>query len=194
MPTQNAVIIEGPRKAWFVRDRSIPTIRPGYMLVRVTAVALNPTDRKHVDFLATPNALLGVDYAGVVEETGTRYSKNWETGDRVYGFVHGGDATQLENGAFAEHIVVKADLQLRMPPEMSFEVAATAGLGIVTVGQGLFQAMKLNLPSSPAREATPILIYGGSSGWYPLVSQKSVERLTQMYTATGTLGIQFARL
>ena len=173
MSTQKAVIIQGPRKASFVTDRDIPKLRPSYMLVRVAAVALNPTDWKHVDFLATENALLGVDYAGTVEETGTGYSKQWEKGDRVYGFVHGGDSTQLENGAFAEHIVVKADIQLRVPPEMSFEAAATAGLGIITVGQGLFQAMKLNLPSSPANEAKPILIYGGSSGLYLPIFHKT---------------------
>jgi len=44
-----------------------------------------------------------------------------------------------------------------------------------TVGQALYQSLKLPLPTQPAECALPLLIYGGS-------------------TATGTLAIQFAEL
>ncbi len=44
-----------------------------------------------------------------------------------------------------------------------------------TVGQALYQSLKLPLPTQPARHPFPLLIYGGS-------------------TATGTLAIQFAKL
>lgn len=156
-------------------DRSIPDLRPGYLLVKVSAVALNPTDWKHIEFAAPPGALIGCDYAGIVEETGTGYDKNWKKGDRICGLCHGGDETQFENGAFAEHIVVKADVQMKIPDQMSDEEAATVGVGFTTVGQGLFQSLKLPLPSQPAKSPETILIYGGS-------------------TATGTLRIQLAKL
>jgi NADPH:quinone reductase-like Zn-dependent oxidoreductase len=58
---------------------------------------------------------------------------------------------------------------------MSFEDAATLGVGVTTVGQALYQSLGLPLPASGARADVPILIYGGSS-------------------ATGTLAIQYARL
>lgn len=58
---------------------------------------------------------------------------------------------------------------------MSFEDASALGVGITTVGQGLYQNLGLALPTTPLKEPSPILIYGGS-------------------TATGPLGIQFAKL
>ena len=52
--------------------------------------------------------------------------------------------------------------------------AATLGVGITTVGQGLYQSLQIPWPGSPAKEPFPLLIYGGS-------------------TATGSLAIQFAK-
>ncbi|KAK5459388.1 hypothetical protein LTS15_003516 [Exophiala xenobiotica] len=171
-----AIVLQGePGKASLVTDRPYPKARPGYVLVDVKAVALNPTDWKHIDYSNTKGCLVGCDYAGVVAETGTAYSKPWKVGDRICGFAHGGDALQPENGAFAERIAVKADIQMHIPENMSFEEAATLGVGVVTCGQGLFQQMGLRLPSDPSTKGEIILIYGGSS-------------------ATGSLGIQFAKL
>lgn len=171
-----AVVMEGePGKASLVSDRPPPQPRPGYVLVDTKAVALNPTDWKHIDKINTKGCLSGCDYAGVVAETGTGYSKPWKVGDRICGFVHGGNELQPEDGAFAERIAVKADVQMRIPNKMSFEDAATLGVGVLSCGQGLFQQMGLHLPSQPSSKGEFVLIYGGSS-------------------ATGTLGIQFVKL
>lgn len=171
-----AIVMGGePGKVSYVTDRPFPKPRPGYVLVDVKAVALNPTDWKHVDAINTKGAVSGCDYAGVVAETGTGYSTPWKVGDRICGFVHGGNKLQLEDGAFAERVAAKADVQMRIPDNMSFEDAATLGVGVITCGQGLFQQMGLNLPTEPSTAGEFVFIYGGSS-------------------ATGTLGIQFAKL
>ena len=179
MATQKAIEIKGPRDAQFVTDRRMPHLRDDYILIKTVAVALNPTDWKHVDFMPTPGALSGCDYAGVVEKVGAKVKKPFKKGDRVCGMCHGANLLQLEDGAFAEYIVAKGDVQMVIAPHMAFEEAATLGVGIATVGQSLYQSLQLPLPSSsaapPAREAFPVLIYGGS-------------------TATGTLAIQFAKL
>lgn len=92
--------------------------------------------------------------------------------------IHAGNGDNIEDGAFAEHIVAKAAIQIKIPDNISFEEASTLGVGITTVGQGLYQSLELPWPSttSTTTENSPaILIYGGS-------------------TATGTLAVQFAKL
>ncbi|RDW72675.1 zinc-binding alcohol dehydrogenase family protein [Aspergillus mulundensis] len=177
MPSQKAIIITSPKQEGLVTDRPIPTLRDDYILIKTVAVALNPTDWKHIAYLAPPGVLVGCDYAGVVEEVGPAVKKQWKKGDRVAGFVHGCNAVQAEDGAFAEYIVAKGDIQMRIPENLGFEEAATLGVGIMTVGQGLYQSLGLGLPGQRKESETsePILIYGGS-------------------TATGTLAIQFAKL
>lgn len=63
-----------------------------YILVRTTAVAVNPTDWKHVDYaedMSCVGTRLGCDYAGVVEKVGSAVTKNLSKGDRVAGFANG---------------------------------------------------------------------------------------------------------
>ena len=176
MSTMKALVMKGDKQASVVSDRPLPQLRPGYIMVKTMAVALNPTDWKHIARLNRAGLLSGCDYAGIVENTGTEYTKSWKVGDRISGFVHGGNSMQPEDGAFAEHIVVKADVQWRLPDHMSFEEGSTLGVGAVTCGQGLFQTLKLDLPIDGVHEKDEyVLIYGGS-------------------TATGALGIQFLKL
>ncbi|KAL5364836.1 chaperonin 10-like protein [Aspergillus floccosus] len=177
MTTQKAVVIQGPRQAAVVTDRPLPALRDGYILVKTVAVALNPTDWKHIDNLSCPGVVVGCDYAGVVHEVGPGVQKTFQKGDRVCGFVHGSNAVQPEDGAFAESIVARGDLQIRIPDHLSFQEAATLGLGVTTAAQGLYQSLGLALPTAPISQPSKriVLVYGGS-------------------TATGTLAIQFAKL
>lgn len=176
IPTMKAVVFRG-KEAHVERDRPAPKLRDDYLLVKTVAVALNPTDWKHVTGgLPAEGGLVGCDFSGVVEEVGSAVTKHWSKGDRICGVAHGGNSLQPEDGAFAEYIVAKGDIQMKIPNKMSFEQAATIGLGATTVGQGLYQqALKLNLPTDPVKQKTYILIYGGSS-------------------ATGALGVQYAKL
>ncbi len=80
-----------------------------------------------------------------------------------------------EDGAFGQIITAKGDVQMKIPDNLSFEEASTLGVGITTVGQALYQSLKLPLPNEPTTEKSYLLIYGGS-------------------TATGSLAIQFAKL
>ena len=85
------------------------------------------------------------------------------------------DPTNHDNGAFASTIIAKGGILVKLSENVSFEEGATLGVGISTVGQGLYQSLGFPLPPATVQEPTSILIYGGS-------------------TATGTLAIQFAKL
>lgn len=108
--TQKAIEIKGLQDAQFVTDRCKPQFRDAHILVKTIAVALNPTNWKHVDFLATPGALSGSDYACVVEGVGPNVKKLFNKGDRICGMCHGANLLQLEDGAFAEYIVAKGNI------------------------------------------------------------------------------------
>ncbi|OJJ80216.1 zinc-binding alcohol dehydrogenase family protein [Aspergillus glaucus CBS 516.65] len=165
-----------------VTKRKGPQLPPDCVLVKIMAVALNPTDWKHIDFIATKGATVGCDYAGIVEEIGSAVdpAHGLQIGDRVAGFTHGCNGENLSDGSFAEYIAAKAHINIKMPDWMSFADGATLAVGITTVAQGLYQQLQLPLPNLTRSTVSvlakePILIYGGS-------------------TATGTLAIQFAKL
>lgn len=171
-----AVVVQDG-KAALIKDRSIPNLRDEFVCVRTTAVAINPTDWKHLDLhLVADGCLLGCDFAGTIVGVGKAVTKRWFKGDRVAGVAHGGNVVQPEDGALAEYVMAKGDILIKIPDSLSFEKAATLPLGVATVMQGLYQkGLKMNLPAKPIKGKSPVLIYGGS-------------------TATGALGIQYAIL
>lgn len=174
--TMKAVVAKDG-KAIVVHDRPTPQLRDHFVLIEVAAVALNPTDWKHLEYgLVTDGCLVGCDFAGTVVEVGKGVNKKLSRGDRVAGVAHGGNSVQPEDGAFAEYIVAKGDVLIKLPDTLSFETAATLPLGVATVMQGLYQkGLKLSLPDKPNTDKSFVLIYGGA-------------------TATGALGIQYAKL
>ncbi|TVY31740.1 Protein TOXD, partial [Lachnellula cervina] len=176
----------------------LPPLRSTHLLIKISAVALNPTDWKHATYLpgAVPFSTLGCDYAGTVISIGSRVTKRFEIGQRVYGCAHGANQSNGSDGVFAEYAVVKGDTTMRAPAAgLGMDDLATVALGSITVGQGLFQPGKglpLSMPglelerenengdgngegARAGAQGEWLLIYGGS-------------------TATGTLAIQFAKL
>lgn len=126
--------------------------------------------------MASPGGISGCDYAGTVVKVGPAVTKKFSAGDRICGCAHGANADESFDGVFAEYAMVKGDVQMKIPDSLSFEAAATFPLGVATVAQGLYQkALKLDLPNNPTTSGEWVLIYGGSS-------------------ATGSLGVQFAKL
>ncbi|KKY24334.1 putative zinc-binding oxidoreductase [Diplodia seriata] len=174
MSTQRAIQIQALKVAKLVSNAPIPRQRPDHLKVAVSHVALNPTDWKSIDTRGEPGLISGCDYSGVVEAVGANVT-GFAAGDRVFGVAHGANASNPEDGAFAEHIMVRAALTTKLSATLSMPEAATLGVGVTTVGQGMYQSLGLPWPTQPTKDPIPVLIYGGS-------------------TATGTLAIQFAKL
>ncbi|KAI1458276.1 oxidoreductase-like protein [Annulohypoxylon moriforme] len=175
MSTQKAVVIQAEKVAAVIPNAPIAKLRPGFVKVKTVAVALNPTDWKHIDGYGAPGCVVGCDYAGIVEEIGPDVKKSIKVGDKIAGFIHGGNSDRPEEGAFAEHVIAHSNIAIKVPDNLPMEEAATLGVGVTTAGQGLYQSLGLPWPNAPAEKSFPILIYGGS-------------------TATGTLAIQYAKL
>lgn len=123
MSTFNALTIASPA-VLEVSSVSLGPLAAGEILVSNKAVALNPTDWKHRDFVSPVKSFLGCDFAGVVSEVGAGVT-HLKVGDRVAGFVHGGRGEGI--GAFAEVVKTEAGLVWKIPENVDFEEAAALG-------------------------------------------------------------------
>ncbi|KAI1739292.1 GroES-like protein [Xylaria scruposa] len=175
MASNKAIVITEKGKVG-IKELPLPKLNPGYVLVKVRAVGINPTDWKSIDGAEADRfgARSGCDYAGEVVEVGPGVTKDIKKGDRSAGWVFGASWNAPDNGAFGEYLVAKEHIQLKIPDNVTDEEAATLGVSVTTVGQGLYKTLKLPLPNNPAKTPFPVLIYGGS-------------------TATGIYGIKYAK-
>ncbi|KAI1341345.1 GroES-like protein [Xylariaceae sp. FL0016] len=172
MSSTTAIVALGQGKAE-IQTVPVPKLVPGRVLVEVKAVGLNPTDWKFIDGTKQSGVRAGCDYAGIVVDVAPDAEGGFQRGDRIAGWVHGGFSP--EDGSFGGYVAARPHLQMKIPDGISFEEAATFGVSITTVGQGLYKTLGLPLPTEPTK--TPgqtVLIYGGS-------------------TATGIYGIQYAK-
>jgi NADPH:quinone reductase-like Zn-dependent oxidoreductase len=161
-----AIVLQGePGKASLVTDRPYPKPRPGYVLVDVKALALNPTDGSTLIFSTLKIAYLAVISPEWSRRPAQAIPSRGRSGIAFVALLAGGNMLCTEDGAFAERIAVKADIQMRIPDNMSFEDAATLGVGVITCGQGLFQQMQLNMPpnATGSINGESVLICGGST-------------------------------
>lgn len=175
--TMQALKMSGKGAVSLVPNAPVPTMPPDYILVRITHVALNPTDWKHVDFAGYPDHTIGCDAAGTVVAIGSHVTKPLALGDRVAGFFHGAKHDSPQNGAFGDYAILKADIAFRVPESWRLADAATLGVGVTTAWQALYASLGLPTPDAPSTASTPptVLVYGGS-------------------TATGLFALQFAKL
>ncbi|KAI0050797.1 dehydrogenase [Auriscalpium vulgare] len=174
-PLKQKAVVVGENGTAVLTEINVPKVGPGQILVKVIAAAQNPSDWKTAKFAQAMGAVLGVDYAGVVEEIGPNVPAGLRyVGERVCGFVKSGLGP---TGAFSEYLVGSAKLGvIPIPAGWSFEDAAQIGIPALTAIQTLWEAHKdLPTPLAPTTTPVPILVYGGSS-------------------AVGFYTIQFARL
>lgn len=191
LPATQTAVIQAPQAesssslpVGITHEALIPELpTPNHVLVRVLAVALNPTDYKMPKHFPMPASTIGCDFCGIVmaasfDETRDRVSLI-EPGTRVCGAIYGYNPAQPHNGAFAEYVAADARLLLRVPQSWTdLQGAALGGIGWGTVGLVLWDPNALALegrPEEPTEKKTPVLVYGGA-------------------TATGTMACQILSL
>lgn len=153
-----------------------PELKPNEVLVRIHVTTVTSGDarlraldfppifklpaRLMFGFRKPRKQILGHEYAGVVEATGTAVKK-FEPGDRVFGTT-----TMLSGGAHAEYVCIPESWRYgvveKMPEGLDFKEAAALPIGGMTA-LNLLEKAKVNA-------AKQILIYGasGSVGSYAI--------------------------
>jgi NADPH2:quinone reductase len=143
-----------------LRPSTVPTpeIGPREVLVQIRASGVNPLDTKiHAGAAAHArhplSAVLGLDLAGVIEQTGRDVSR-FKRGDEVYGMTGGVGGVQ---GSLAEFAAVDADLLALKPANLSMREAAALPLIFITAWEGLIDRAAL-------KAGQKVLIHGGAGG------------------------------
>ncbi|KAF2165866.1 hypothetical protein M409DRAFT_23598 [Zasmidium cellare ATCC 36951] len=150
------ILISAGPKATLV-DTPIPKPAPGQIVIRTVIVGANPKDWKYAERFGT-KANQGEDIAGVVHEVGEGVVE-FKVGDRVAALHE----FSTPYGAYAEFSLAWAYTSFHIPPNTSFEEAATIPLSAMTACMALFSRLPLPQPWSPVSSPLPLVIYGASS-------------------------------
>jgi aspyridone synthetase trans-acting enoyl reductase len=102
---QSALVIGDNGERRLRSDVLTPMPGDNEVLIRVHAIALNPSDVKILDHFSTEGTMCGSYLAGYVVLVGTNKRKDLQIGDRVSTFVFRDNPTQPSNGAFAKYVV-----------------------------------------------------------------------------------------
>lgn len=169
----------GPESTFEPADVARPELKPGHVLVRISASSVNTVDTKIRNLgqelplsPATP-AILGMDFAGVVEAVGEEV-QGYSVGDEVYGCA--GGLADLP-GALAEYIVADADLVARKPSGLSMQEAAALPLVAITAYEGLQRA--------GVRPGQKVLVHGGSGGVGHIALQLALHMGAEVFSTGG---------
>lgn len=156
-----------------------PQIKPNHVLVSIKATSINTVDTMirqmgpELPLSPAAPALLGMDFAGVVEDVGegvTTFAK----GDEVYGCA--GGLADLP-GTLAEYIVADADLLALKPKNLTMQESAALPLVGITAYEGLQRA--------GVNKGQKVLVHGGSGGVGHIAIQLAKHFGADVYSTGG---------
>ncbi|KAF2748502.1 GroES-like protein [Sporormia fimetaria CBS 119925] len=166
-------------------DSPIPEPGPDQVVIKVVVSGSNPKDWKVPEWL-TAEHNSGDDIAGIVHSTG---SNVWEfqPGDRVASFHE----MVKPHGSYAEYALAWQHTTFHIPKSVSFEDAASLPLASMTAAIGLHLRLGLPEPWIGAKEATPLVVYGGASAVGAFVIKMAVKAGIHPIIAVAGRGIPF---
>lgn len=178
---QRAIVEDEAGQPVLVNNVALPALLPKTLLVKTTAVAINPFDYKMPKNFPSAGATIGIDFVGRIVRIDTEVAAlrpDLAVGDTVCGFIHGSNPAVPDSGTFAEYVRAPAQLVYKVPAAMKVEEAATYGCALASMCLALWKS--LDLPASPRQPLSSespayVLVYGGS-------------------TATGTMALQLLKL
>jgi len=177
--TQKALLLTGVKEELVIKSTDTPKAGPGELLVHVESTALNPVDWKVQETgwgVEQYPVILGTDSAGVVAALGEGVAE-FAVGDKI---VHQG-FRNIRQASFQQYTTVPAEIAAKIPPNVTFDQAASVPLGLATAVIGLYNT-GVGAGFAPFWEAggagkyagKPIIVFGGSSsvGQYVLQAAK----------------------
>ncbi len=159
----------GPDAPFELTELPVPALRPGHVLIKVSAASVNPADYKArelghlLDFVPPLPATLGMDVAGTIAEVGEGVSR-FRAGDRVFGLVGGVSGLP---GTLAEYVLADEQLVAHAPASIPLGHAAALPLISITAWQAI--------RDTGVKAGDKVLVFGGSGN-------------------VGRMGIQLAKL
>lgn len=165
----------------FSFDSPTPTPDAHDLLVRVTAIAVNPVDTK-IRGRVTPPAdqpkVLGWDAVGIVDAVGASVSR-FKVGDRVW---YAGDVTR--SGCNAEYQCVDERIAALAPTSLSDAQAAALPLTAITAWEMLFE--RLQVPTGAAASDRIVLVVGAAGGVGSILVQLARQLTSATVVATAS--------
>lgn len=162
-------------------EKEIPSPQGKDLLVKVTAISVNPVDYKVRQSSAKEKVLdepkvIGWDAVGIVEETGPEAGL-FRKGDQVY---YAGDINR--SGSNAQYQLVDERIVGRKPENLSSAQAAAMPLTLLTAWEILFDRIRINQHD----KGKSLLIIGGAGGVGSIAIQiaKRVAGLKVIATAS----------
>jgi len=149
-----AIVVHEPGQAsrLALEEVADPVPRPGELLVRVAATAVNRADLLQRQGKYPPPAgaseVLGLECAGTIAGRG-QAAGGWQVGDRVMALLSG--------GGYAELATVDAGSAMPVPPALDLVAAAAVPEAFLTVFLTVFELAGMEAGES-------LLVHGGGSG------------------------------
>jgi len=163
---------------------AIPTIKSNQVLVKVSAVSINPMDwkiRKGEMKLMSGSKFpkhTGVEFAGIIEEVG---NSNFKKGDEVFGVVK----NPMKEGALAEFVAVPSISVWKKPATISSAQAAS----IPIVGAA---AVTMIEKMGDINTNTEILVNGATGGLGMFLLQLLKQKGGAITAVASTKAVEFA--
>lgn len=171
-------------------EEAYPTAKPLDVIVKVSAVSVNPADAK-VRIRTAPDTtlesprIIGFDAVGEIVTVGSSVS-DFSIGDRVY---YAGDASR--QGTNAEYHAVDSRIIALAPAKLTDAEAAVLPLTAITACEALFERLRI----SKTEKGKTLLIIGGAGGVGSITTQiaKHFTDLTVIATASRPESISWCK-
>jgi zinc-binding alcohol dehydrogenase/oxidoreductase len=189
-----AIVLEAADKPLLLKDVEKPALKPGEVLVKIKAAALNRRDYwitigKYAG-IKFPS-ILGSDGSGIVAEAGSDAEKKWIGREVIINPSHDwGDHPEFqskefkilglpEDGTFSEYVKVKAEYLHPKPAHLTWEEAAALPLAGLTAYRALFTKGRTT-------KKDKVLITGVGSGTGSMALQFAYAAGCQVFVTSGT--------